>query len=117
MSLDQVAENMKADQSIRVYIDGHTDWRNSVRYNAWLSQRRAEFIQRELVKRGVAAERMTIRAFGECRPAADNTTEEGMTQNRRVELNQIETASPEGAATCAESGPRGVSRIGQKGGA
>jgi outer membrane protein OmpA-like peptidoglycan-associated protein len=115
MSLDQVAENMKADPSIRVYIDGHTDWRNTVRYNAWLSQRRAEFIQRELVKRGVPAERMTVRAFGECKPAADNGTEEGMAQNRRVELNQIETASPEAASTCAESGPPGSSRIGRKG--
>jgi outer membrane protein OmpA-like peptidoglycan-associated protein len=115
MSLDQVAENMKTDQSIKVYIDGHTDWRNSVKYNAWLSQRRAEFIQRELVKRGVAADRMTLRAFGECKPAADNSTEDGMAQNRRVELNQIETASPEPAGTCAETGPRGSSKIGRPG--
>ncbi|MDX2058485.1 MAG: OmpA family protein, partial [Gemmatimonadales bacterium] len=115
MSLDQVAENMKADQTIRVYIDGHTDWRNSVKYNAWLSQKRAEFIQRELVKRGIDKARTTVRAFGECKPATDNGTEEGMAQNRRVELNQIETASPEPAGTCAESGPAGASKIGRPG--
>jgi outer membrane protein OmpA-like peptidoglycan-associated protein len=115
MSIDQVADNMKADPSIRVYIDGHTDWRNSLAYNAWLSQKRAEFIQRELVQRGVEASRMTIRAFGECRPVADNTSEEGMAQNRRVELTQIETQTPEPAGTCAESGPRGASRIGRPG--
>lgn len=115
MSLDQVAENMKADPSIRVYIDGHTDWRNTVRYNTWLSQRRAEFIQRELVRRGVDRNRMTIRAFSECKPIGDNNTEEGMAQNRRVEVNQVETASPEPAGTCAETGPAGASQIGRPG--
>ena len=115
MSLDQVAENMKTDQSIRVYIDGHTDWRNSVKYNGWLSQKRADFIQRELVKRGVDKGRTTVRAFGECKPSADNSTAEGMTQNRRVELNQIETAAVEPAGTCAETGPHGTSKIGRSG--
>src|SRR5262249_4091505 len=116
MSLDQVAENMKTDQTLRIYIDGHTDWRNSVKYNAWLSQKRAEFIQRELVKRGVAKERTVVRAFGECKPAQDNSTADGMTQNRRVEVNQIETDTPEqGSATCAESGPKGTSKIGRPG--
>ena len=115
MSLDQVAENMKTDQSIRVYIDGHTDWRNSVKYNGWLSQKRAEFIQRELVKRGVDKGRTTVRAFGECKPSADNSTADGMTQNRRVELNQIETVSPEPAGSCAETGPKGASKIGRPG--
>ncbi len=115
MSLDQVADNMKTDQTIRVYIDGHTDWRNSVKYNAWLSQKRGEFIQRELVKRGIDKGRTTVRAFGECKPSGDNTTDDGMTQNRRVELNQIETAAPEPAATCAETGPNGTSKIGRPG--
>lgn len=115
MSLDQVAENMKTDQTIKVYIDGHTDWRNSVKYNAWLAKRRAEFIQKELVKRGIDKSRMVVRGFGECKPAADNSTEDGMAQNRRVELNQIETATPEAADTCAETGPKGKSKIGAKG--
>ncbi len=115
MSLDQVAENMKTDQSIRVYIDGHTDWRNSVKYNAWLSQKRGEFIQRELVKRGIDKSRTTVRAFGECKPSADNSTADGMSQNRRVELNQIETAAGEPAATCAETGPKGASKVGRPG--
>lgn len=115
MTLDQVAENMKTDQALRVYIDGHADWRNTVRYNAWLSQKRAEFIQRELVKRGADKSRMVIRAFGECKPVSDLGTEQGMARNRRVEVSQIETAVLEPAATCAESGPGGVSKIGRPG--
>ncbi|MHB1327579.1 MAG: OmpA family protein [Gemmatimonadales bacterium] len=115
MSLDQVAEALKADQNLRVYIDGHTDWRNTVRYNNWLGQRRAETIQRELVRRGVARNRTVVRSFGECRPVGTNETEDGMAQNRRVEVSQIETAEPEAAGTCAETGPAGVSRIGRPG--
>ncbi len=115
MTLDQVAESMRTDQTIRVYIDGHADWRNSIRYNTWLSQKRAEFIQRELVKRGTDKSRTVIRAFGECKPASDNETDEGMAQNRRVEVTQIETATPDPVSTCAESGPGGVSKIGRPG--
>ena len=116
MSLDQVAANMKTDASIKVYIDGHTDYRNSVKYNNWLSGKRAEFISRELVKRGVAKDRLISRAFGECKPAADNGTDEGMAQNRRVEVNQVETSTPEPAANdCADTGPKGASKIGRPG--
>lgn len=115
MSLDEVANNMKADPTIKVYVDGHTDWRNSVKYNAWLAQRRATFIQGELVKRGIDKSRLIVRGYGECKPATSNDTEEGMAQNRRVEVNQMETAAPEAADTCAESGPRGASKIGRPG--
>ncbi|MEO8448878.1 MAG: OmpA family protein [Gemmatimonadota bacterium] len=116
MTLDQVASNLKSDPSLRIYIDGHTDWRNSVKYNNWLAGRRAEFIARELTKRGVPRDHMVLRAFGECKPIADNGTEEGMTQNRRVEVNQIETSAPENADNnCADTGPKGVSKIGRPG--
>ena len=115
-TLDSVAATLKADSSIHIYIDGHTDWRNSIRYNAWLGQKRAEFIMRELARRGVDRSRMHARSYGECKPAADNSTEEGMAENRRVEVNQMETSAPEPAeSTCEDRGPRGVSRIGRPG--
>src|SRR5262249_29481940 len=44
--LDSVAARMKADASLHAYVDGHTDWRNSVKYNNWLGQKRAEYISR-----------------------------------------------------------------------
>jgi len=116
MSLDSVATVMKTEPGLRVYIDGHTDWRNSIQYNAWLGERRAEFIKRQLTRRGIEESRLFTRSFGECRPATSNDSEDGMAQNRRVEVRQIETATPEpGNSTCAETGPAGVSRIGRPG--
>jgi outer membrane protein OmpA-like peptidoglycan-associated protein len=116
MSLDSVATVMKADPTLRVYVDGHTDWRNTTRYNEWLGQRRAEFIQRELVRRGISRDRLVVRTFGECQPAADNGSDDGMTANRRVEVRQVETPTPEpGTASCEDRGPRGASRVGRPG--
>lgn len=116
MTLDSVATVMKADLSLRVYIDGHTDWRNNIEYNEWLGRRRAEFIQGQLARRGVDRARLIVRTFGECQPIADNNTDEGMAQNRRVEVTVIGTATPEpGNARCADQGPAGVSRIGRPG--
>jgi outer membrane protein OmpA-like peptidoglycan-associated protein len=115
-TLDSVATVMKADPSIHVYVDGHTDWRNSTKYNAWLGQKRAEYILGQLARRGVDRSRMHARSFGECKPAAENSTEDGMAQNRRVEVNQMETSSPEPAdAGCADTGPKGASKIGRPG--
>jgi outer membrane protein OmpA-like peptidoglycan-associated protein len=116
-TLDSVAAQLKADPSIHIYVDGHTDWRNSTRYNTWLGQKRADYILGQLARRGVDRSRMHARSFGECKPAADNSSDDGMQQNRRVEVSQMETSAPEAADTsCADSGPRGASKIGRPGG-
>jgi outer membrane protein OmpA-like peptidoglycan-associated protein len=55
-----------------------------------LSQRRAEAVRNYLVEKGVSAERLTVKAYGESQPVADNATEEGRFQNRRVELIKLQ---------------------------
>ena len=55
-------------------------------YNMNLSQRRAESVRAYLISKGVAASRMTAKGYGETVPIADNATEDGRKQNRRVEL-------------------------------
>jgi outer membrane protein OmpA-like peptidoglycan-associated protein len=51
-----------------------------------LSQRRAEAVRNYLISKGIAADRLTAKGYGESQPVADNATDEGRFKNRRVEL-------------------------------
>jgi outer membrane protein OmpA-like peptidoglycan-associated protein len=88
--LDEVASILKADPAVRVEIQGHTDSRASAEYNQSLSDRRANSVMNYLVSRGVGASQLTARGYGESMPIADNNTEVGMLQNRRVELKRLD---------------------------
>lgn len=88
--LDRVATSLKDWPEVRVEIGGYTDSRGSDAYNAKLSGRRAEAVRQYLVAKGVAAERMTAKGYGEAKPIADNATEEGRARNRRVELKKLD---------------------------
>lgn len=74
----------------QVVVEGHTDALGSEEYNNALSIRRAEAVYRYLVNRGVPPELIRIEGHGESEPIADNETEEGRAQNRRVELRVIQ---------------------------
>lgn len=87
--LDEAAEILRANPEVRISIEGHTDATGSDAYNERLSVRRGEAVFRYLVNRGVAPERMEVIGYGESRPVADNATEQGRAQNRRVELHVI----------------------------
>lgn len=69
-----------------VVIEGHADFMGTDAYNQALSIRRANSVRDALVAQGIDSDRMLVRGFGESRPAASNTTEEGRAQNRRVEV-------------------------------
>ena len=84
--LDQAAATLKQWGDVKVEVAGHTDSRSSDEYNMNLSQRRAEAVRNYLVSKGVAADRLTAKGYGESSPVADNETEEGRFKNRRVEL-------------------------------
>jgi outer membrane protein OmpA-like peptidoglycan-associated protein len=85
--LNQVAGALAIADNIRlIRVEGHTDWRASDEYNLDLSQRRADSVRRYLMTRGVEGSRLMARGYGESMPIATNETEEGMAQNRRVEL-------------------------------
>ena len=88
--LDEVASIMKADPAIRVEIQGHTDSRASASYNQKLSDGRANSVMQYLVSKGVPASQMSAKGYGESQPIADNSTEVGMLQNRRVELKRLD---------------------------
>ena len=74
---------------ISIRIAGFTDSTGSESYNQQLSERRAEAVKNALAGAGVNPARMTTAGYGESQPIASNDTDEGRSQNRRVELNQI----------------------------
>lgn len=85
--LDEAASLIATTAEVEmVVVEGHTDAEGTVEYNQALSIRRAESVYRYLINKGVPPERLQTEGYGELRPVADNTTETGRAQNRRVEL-------------------------------
>ncbi len=84
--LDQAAATLKEWGEIKVEVAGHADSVSSDAYNEQLSQRRAEAVRAYLIGRGIAAERLSAKGYGESQPIADNDSAEGRAKNRRVEL-------------------------------
>lgn len=84
--LDNVAAMLKAWGEVRIEVAGHTDSVSSGDHNLRLSLRRAGAVRAYLIERGVAADRLTAKGYGESVPRADNRSAEGRSWNRRVEL-------------------------------
>ncbi len=85
-TVDQIVQMMKANPTLKLSIQGHTDNTGDVKMNAKLSGDRALSVKNELIKNGIEATRLTAQGFGSSKPVADNKTEEGRAQNRRVDL-------------------------------
>ena len=77
-------ENEKKIAAIR--IEGHTDNQGTPEHNLDLSGRRALTIKKYLLSKGVAEDRLISVGFGQDKPVAPNTTEEGKAQNRRTDF-------------------------------
>ena len=84
--LDEAAATLKRYPGLKVEIAGHTDSASSDAHNMELSQRRAQAVLDYFVSKGVEADRLSAKGYGETSPIADNATAEGRFQNRRVEL-------------------------------
>lgn len=84
--LDQVSETLIAYPEINVELEGHTDNVGTAAYNLGLSERRSITVKTYLASKGVAPDRMVPVGYGLSQPIADNNTEEGREENRRVEL-------------------------------
>ncbi len=84
--LDEMTAMLKSETEWALMIEGHTDSSGSAEHNLELSLKRAEAVKAYMVKSGIAAGRLACKGYGQSRPVADNTTELGRAQNRRVEL-------------------------------
>jgi len=92
-TLDQVAGNLGGQQSgYMLELEGYTDGRGSEQYNIGLSQRRAEAVERYLVSKNIPLFRIAIVGLGKENPVADNKTNDGRAQNRRVEVRVLKSA-------------------------
>jgi OOP family OmpA-OmpF porin len=77
-------ENSKKIAAIR--IEGHTDNQGTPEHNMDLSGRRALTIKKYLIDHGTPADKLLAVGFGQTKPVAPNTTEDGKAQNRRTEF-------------------------------
>ena len=84
--IQRVAEYMKANPTARFEVQGHTDSQGSDKINDPLSQQRAEAVVKALEDQGVDPFNLRPVGKGSHEPVADNGTEEGRAQNRRVEF-------------------------------
>ncbi len=70
-----------------ISISGHTDSVGTAELNLALSEKRAENVANFIMNMGrISADRITYKGYGDTKPIATNKTEEGRTQNRRIEL-------------------------------
>jgi outer membrane protein OmpA-like peptidoglycan-associated protein len=89
VSLDRVVEILEADEATRLEVAGHTDDIGPADGNQRWSERRARSVRDYLVSQGIDPERLVAAGYGENRPIADNNTEEGRAQNRRIEFTLL----------------------------
>ncbi len=86
-SLQAIADMLKANKSLKLYVVGHTDMTGGFEYNVGLSLKRAQAVVKTLVNEyGIAAGRLAGKGAGPLCPVGSNTNESGRKLNRRVEL-------------------------------
>ena len=88
--LDDLAQRLRNASLAIGKVEGHTDSIGSAAYNQALSERRAQAVVDYLASRGIDRSRATIVGLGMSQPVADNATEAGRAQNRRVVLRRTD---------------------------
>lgn len=84
-SIADLVASLQANPAAKVTLLGHTDATGPMEANLAISQKRAEAVKAALVAGGIAADRIVATGMGPKSPRAENETEEGRRQNRRVE--------------------------------
>jgi outer membrane protein OmpA-like peptidoglycan-associated protein len=85
-AVTEIAKALTADKTMKIAINGYTDNTGDVAHNLDLSKQRAKTVKMELEKSGIDSKRLVSEGLGQSNPIADNNSEEGKAQNRRVEL-------------------------------
>jgi len=85
--LGRIVDEIARRPAPEIVVIGHTDRVGAVPYNDALSRRRAERVRDELVKVGIAADRIRVAGRGEREPLVPTADEVAEARNRRVEIN------------------------------
>jgi outer membrane protein OmpA-like peptidoglycan-associated protein len=85
-ALDQAIAVFQEYPKTAIVAQGHTDSTGSEDHNQRLSEQRADSVRGYLISRGIDGQRIAALGYGETHPVADNSTEYGRRQNRRVDL-------------------------------
>lgn len=84
--LDKLVSFCNKNPKVHFEISGHTDNVGSKPYNQTLSEKRAKTVYDYLVAAGIPVARLTSKGYGDSKPIAPNTTDDGRSQNRRTEF-------------------------------
>ncbi len=87
LAIDKLVKIFTEYPETNILVEGHTDNVGSDASNLALSQRRANAVGDELKRDGLAANRLTVKWYGESQPKEDNATAEGRASNRRVSFS------------------------------
>jgi OOP family OmpA-OmpF porin len=89
LELNRVVKLLTENPSIVIQISAHTDSRGSDEYNFKLSDNRARSVMEYILSKGISADRISSKGYGETIPVATNDTDDGRQLNRRVEFKII----------------------------
>lgn len=85
-NLNKLVKVLNSYPDTDIELQGHTDSKGSAAYNQTLSEQRAGAVAGYLIGQGIPSSRTTIKGYGATQPKYDNDTENGRSQNRRVEF-------------------------------
>ncbi len=89
IELDRVIQLLKENPAVKIEIGGHTDNIGKPADNLVLSNSRAKSVINYFLYKGIPADRISFKGFGETKPVAENTSEAGRAKNRRTELRVV----------------------------
>ncbi len=84
--LDEILKSSVVAEGLKVGVYGHTDNTGNPAANQTLSEQRAASVRNYLAKKGIVSNRLESKGMGSNQPVADNNTEAGKAQNRRVQI-------------------------------
>ena len=87
--LEEVVKLLRANPSLLMQVEGHTENVGAKASNQTLSEQRAADVVTWLIANGIDKSRLTSRGFGDSNPVAENTTDDGRAKNRRVTLKKL----------------------------